>query len=242
MRFKKLRKYQEGRKSKRSENIPRAQAPRWPHRPVGCRPPEVRASGCPRPWPLSGPPWALRLRRPEDVCAYLSPGVSVSPTPSRPLRPPGLRPAAPGLGALSQGLCPHFLAGTLKPGGQSPREDRGLSCLPPESGASTGRGGGVAGALSEGRMGPLFALLGAMDTGPDPMACGQSWPWNVLLWNVHPSGWALGLSGFPERVWGRETLTGLLKIPGIPSGTSGLCVHVLGTLPSVASLPGLGGS
>lgn len=202
----------------------------------------ARASGCPRPWPLSGPPWALRLRRPEDVCAHLSPGVSVSPTPSRPLRPPGLRPAAPGLGALSQGLCPHFLAGTLKPGGQSPREDRGLSCLPPASGASTGRGGGVAGALSEGRMGPLFALLGAMDTGPDPMACGQSWPWNVLLWNVHPSGRALGLSGFPERVWGRETLTGLLKIPGIPSGTSGLCVHVLGTLPSVASLPGLGGS
>lgn len=42
LRFKKLRKYQEGRKSKRSENIPRAQAPRWPHRPVGCRPPEVR--------------------------------------------------------------------------------------------------------------------------------------------------------------------------------------------------------
>lgn len=35
----------------------------------------------------------------------------------------------------------------------------------------------------------------------------------MLLWNVNPSGRALGLSEFPERVWGRETLIGPLKNP-----------------------------
>lgn len=94
-------------------------------------------------------------------------------------------------------------------------------------------------------MEPLFALLGAMDTGTDPMALT---PWLAVRAELERASLeresqrpAQGLSEFPECVWGRETFLGLLKIPGIPSGTSGLCVHVLGTLPSAAPLPGFGG-
>lgn len=91
-------------------------------------------------------------------CNPVSPGFSPPPSPTSP--PTRLPPSSSRTRCSFGGLCPLFLAGTLKGGGQSPREDRGF--VPPAS------------CVREGRVEPLFALLGAMDTGTDPMACGQS--------------------------------------------------------------------